>query len=206
MSRSTIGLCLVLACTASLASAGKYNQKLSLGDAAPAWEKLPGTDDQEHSLADYKDKDVVVVVFTCNSCPYAVDYQPRINALAKAHAGKEGKVAVVAICVNKIPEDKLPAMKERATAEGFVYDYLYDETQQIAREYGANWTPEFFVLNKERKIVYMGAFDDDADAGAAKVKYVEDAIAATLAGKEVEVKETPGVGCAVRYVRERKKK
>ena len=206
MSRYTYLLATLLIGTASLAFAGKYNQKLSLGDVAPAWEKLPGTDDKPHSLADLKDKDVVVVVFTCNSCPYAVDYQQRINTLAKAYAGPESKVAVVAICVNKVPEDELPAMKERAEAEGFVYDYLYDETQQIARDYGANWTPEFFVLNKERKVVYMGAFDDDADAGAAKLKYVETAITATLAGQDFEVKETPAVGCAVRYVRERKKK
>lgn len=206
MSRSTFLLAVLLIGTASLAFAGKYNQKLSIGDAAPAWEKLPGTDDKEHSLADLKEKEIVVVVFTCNSCPYAVDYQQRINTLAKAHAGQNGKVAVVAICVNKVPEDKLPAMKERAEAEGFVYDYLYDETQQIAKDYGANWTPEFFVLNKDRKVVYMGAFDDDADAGAAKLKYVEDAVTATLAGKEFEVKETPAVGCAVRYVKERKKK
>jgi peroxiredoxin len=206
MTRSTCLLAALLVSVSSLALAGKYNQKLSIGDAAPAWEKLPGTDGKQHSLADLKEKEVVVVVFTCNTCPYAVDYQERINRLAKTHAGQDSKVAVVAICVNKVPEDKLPAMKERAKSAGFVYDYLYDETQQIARDYGANWTPEFFVLNRDRKVVYMGAFDDDADAGAAQEKYVEPAIVATLAGQEVQVKETPAVGCAVRYLRQRKKK
>ena len=199
------GFCL-LSISTEFAAAGKYNPKLSIGDKAPAWENLPGTDDKEHSLSDLKEKEVVVVVFTCNTCPYAVDYQSRINALTKKYAGPDGKVGVVAICVNKVPDDRLPAMKERAEKENFLFPYLYDETQQIARDFGANWTPEFFVLNKNREIVYMGAFDDDADEGAAEKTYVEDAINATLDGKEVELKETPAVGCAVRFVRQRRKK
>ena len=166
---------------------------------------LPGTDGQQHSLKDLANFDVVVVVFTCNSCPYAVDYEERINKLASQYSGKDSRVAVVAINVNKIEADQLPAMKKRVEDRKLTYAYLYDETQQIAKEFGAARTPEFFVLNKERRIVYMGAMDDNTRADQVKTKYVEQAITATLAGQSIPVTETPPVGCAVRYVRERKK-
>lgn len=194
---------MVLAAGAS--RAGEYNDVLSIGDAAPAWENLPGTDGKPHALADLKDKPVVVVVFTCASCPTAADYEERINALAKAHGGAEGKAAVVAICVNKVPEDQLPALTERAKEKGFTFDYLYDGTQKIAKDYGAVFTPEFYVLNQDRKIVYMGAMDDATDPSKVTKKYVEEAVAASLAGKEPETKEVIARGCRVRYARERRK-
>src|SRR6185312_9069609 len=93
------------------ASAGKFNKTLSIGDAAPAWDGLEGTDGKKHALADLKGKDAVLVVFTCNSCPVAEGYENRIIAFAKAHADKVG---VVAINVNTGRDDALPAMKERA--------------------------------------------------------------------------------------------
>jgi len=94
---------------------------------------------------------VVVVVFTCNSCPIANDYEGRVNAFAKQHAGPESKVALVAINVNTIPDDRLDKMKQRAEKKKYSYPYLYDETQKIARDYGANYTPEFFVLDKNAR-------------------------------------------------------
>src|SRR6266576_2810454 len=91
-----VGLVLLLA-LASSADAGKFNKKLSVGDKAPLWENLEGTDGKKHSLADLKDKDVVVVIFTCNTCPVAIDYEDRILAFAKDHARPDSKVAVVAV-------------------------------------------------------------------------------------------------------------
>src|SRR5690242_14315938 len=90
------------------APAGECNPKLGVGDAAPPWKARDGTDGQKHSLADLKDKDVVVVVFTCNSCPVAQGYEDRVIAFANKHAGEGSKVAVVAINVNTIPDDRLP--------------------------------------------------------------------------------------------------
>ncbi len=188
-----------------VALSGKYNPTISVGDAAPAWKSLPGTDDKTHSLADLKGKSVVVVAFTCNSCPYAVDYEDRLIALAKKHAGADGRAAVVAINVNKIPEDSLSEMKKRSVEKQFPFAYLYDESQEIAKAYGATFTPEFFVLDAQRKIVYMGAMDDETDASKVTVHYVERAIAAALQGKSPEVSETVGRGCFVRYARTRKK-
>jgi peroxiredoxin len=185
--------------------AGEYNEVLSVGDAAPAWKDLPGVDGKTHSLADLSDKPVVVVVFTCASCPTAADYETRINDLAKAHAGEKSQVAVVAICVNQVPEDQLPALTKRAEEKQFQFTYLHDETQKIAKDYGAVFTPEFYVLNAERKIAYMGAMDDSTDAAKVTKKYVDEAIAASLAGKSPKNKEVIARGCRIRYARERKK-
>ena len=186
------------------ADAGKYNQKLHIGDKAPAWEKLPGVDGNEHSLVDLDNFEVVVVAFTCNSCPYAVDYEDRLNRLAARYQGEDSKVAVIAINVNKIEADQLPAMKQRAKDKSLVYPYLYDESQEIAKQFGAGRTPEFYVLDKDRQIVYMGAFDDNTKEADVTKHYVEDAIAATLASTAASVTETPPVGCAIRFARRRK--
>jgi peroxiredoxin len=186
------------------ARGGEFNKTLSVGDAAPAWENLPGTDDKNHSLADLKGKDVVVVVFTCNSCPVAVAYEDRIIALAQKYAGKDSKVGLVAINVNVIEDDRLPKMKERAKEKGFTFPYIFDESQKIARAYGATYTPEFFVLNKDRKVVYMGALDDKNKAENAKINYLEPAVEAVLKGEKPEKGETLARGCLIRYLRDKK--
>jgi peroxiredoxin len=202
-----LGTC-TIACAvwAASATAGEYNPVLNIGDKAPAWGNLPGVDGKEHSLAELKDKEAIVVVFTCNSCPYAVDYEDRIIAFAKQHARKDGKVALIAINVNAVEEDSLPKMKERSQKKGFPFAYLYDESQEIAREYGATYTPEFFVLDRDRKIVYMGALDDDTDADKATVNYVALAVEAAIAGQKPKTTETVAVGCLVRFARKRRAK
>lgn len=184
-----------------MAWAGKYNKTLKIGDPAPAWDNLPGIDGQQHSLADLADKDVVVAVFTCNSCPYAVDYEDRLIEFARQHSGADSRVALVAINVNRIEEDQLPAMKKRAEEKGFNFPYLYDESQEIAERFGATRTPEFYVLDKERRVTYMGAMDDSPDLRKVRLKYVEDAVEATLDGKPAPFLETPPIGCAIRWAR-----
>ena len=184
-----------------LAEAGEYNPVMNIGDAAPAWKDLPGVDGKKHSLADLKDKKTLVVVFTCNSCPYAVAYEDRILAFAKKHADR---VAVVAINVNLIPDDSLEKMKERAREKQFTFPYLFDETQKVAKEYGATFTPEFFVLGTDRKIIYMGGMDDNSDASLVKNNYLEDAVAAALRGEKPKVQEAVALGCRIRYARERR--
>jgi peroxiredoxin len=205
MSKSVYRLVLAtLLCVSASALAGKYNQKLNIGDAPPAWSKLTGTDGQQHSLADLADKQVVVVCFTCNTCPYAVDHEDRLIALAKKFAAEGNKCALIAINANKVPGDLLPAMQERAKTKSFNFPYLHDETQEVAKSFGATFTPEFVVLNKDRKVVYLGALDDSPDGKQITKRYVEDAVAATLAGKAPGIAETPAVGCAVRYAKTRK--
>ncbi|HZL88869.1 MAG TPA: thioredoxin family protein [Pirellulaceae bacterium] len=185
--------------------AGKYNKGLNIGDSAPAWKDLPGTDGKKHSLADLKDKEVVVVVFTCNSCPYAVDVEDRLIALHKELASG-GKGALVAVCSNVYKDDTLEAMTKRAKEKKFEFDYLQDdEKSSLANALGARRTPEFFVLDKDRNVVYMGAIDDSPDGQNVKQKYVSDAVAAVLAGKTPAVQETPPVGCLIRFAKERRK-
>ncbi len=192
---------LLISSSTSAAGPGKYNKVLAPGDPAPAWENLEGTDGKKHSLADLKDKDVVVVIFTCTSCPVAAAYEDRIIAFARKYASKpDTKVAVVAINVNTGKDDALPAMKERARKKQFNFTYLYDPSQEIARKYGAMFTPEFFVLNKERKVVYLGAMDNRAPPGEPKAAYLASVVESLLAGKQVDVPETSAAaGCKIKF-------
>ncbi len=193
---------LFLVVTSAILDAGQFNEKLDIGEKAPAWKDLVGVDGVTHSLADLDDHDVVIVVFTCNSCPYAVDVEDRLIELDREYSEKG--VQVVAINVNRVDEDLLPAMKEKAETKGFKFPYLYDESQKIAREFGAVYTPEFYVLNRSREVVYMGAMDDSPAGDKVTTRYVALAVDAALTGGEPEVTETPPVGCGVRYVRERR--
>ena len=184
-----------------LARAGEFNSVRNVGDQAPVWSDLPGTDGKNHSLADLKDAKVVVVVFTCNSCPVAAEYEDRIIAFAKKHAED---VAVVAINVNRIEEDNLEHMKERAESKKFPYPYLFDESQKIAKDFGATYTPEFYVLGPDRKIVYMGGMDDNSDPAIVTENYLEPAVDSVLKGTPLKTKETRAIGCRVRYARAKK--
>lgn len=197
---STLALLLILNCRGLLA--GEFNEVLSIGDAAPAWKNLPGTDGKKHSLSDLKDKEAIVVIFTCASCPTAVAYEARISDLAASFAEKS--VAVVAICVNQVKEDKLDALTARVKQEKLGFHYLHDESQQIAKDYGAVFTPEFFVLDRQRNIVYMGALDDSSEADKVQEQWVEQALTASLKGESPQTTETIARGCRVRWVRERR--
>ncbi len=193
--RRIAGAALLAAIVVIPVCAGKYNKKINVGDAAPTFSNLPGTDDKQHSFADFK-KDVVVVFITCNKCPVAVAYEDRIIALAKKY---DGKADFVAINVNTVEADSLPKMKDRAKEKGFNFPYLFDESQKIARELGASVTPEFFVLNKDRKIVYTGPLDDNMDASKAKEAFLDDAITAALKGETPVTAEKRAFGCGIGY-------
>lgn len=183
--------------------AGEYNPVLDIGDVVQPWENFTGTDGKSHSWADHKDKKSLIVVFTCNTCPYAVDYEDRIQKLAKKWESND-QVALIAVNSNLIEEDSLEAMKERAKSKSFSYPYLKDEKQKLGKAWGATRTPEFFVLDKQRKVVYMGALDDDTKPSEATVNYVNQAVEATLAGKNPDVSETVAIGCNIRYKRSRR--
>jgi peroxiredoxin len=187
------GLCLVSACEAG----GKT--KLKVGDAAPTFNALPGIDGKALSLSDVK-SDVLVVCITCNHCPVAQGYEDRIIDFVKKNC-KDGKVSLVAINVNNSEADKLPKMKERAAEKGFNFPYLYDSSQAIATALGAKVTPHFFVFNKERKLVYQGAMDNNNDANKATMNYLEPAAAAALRGETPATASTGARGCPIQYER-----
>lgn len=185
---------------AAPAGAGKFNKKLNVGDPAPAWKGLEGVDGKRHGLADLADRDAVVVVFTCNTCPVAADYEDRIIRFATEHAGPGSKVALVAINVNTVKGDQLPDMKRKAEKKKFPFPYLYDPSQGVAKAYGANFTPEFFVLDRARTVAYMGAMDDKTPPTEPTVRHLEAALKAALAGKPAPVGETSAAaGCKIRF-------
>jgi len=186
----------LLLCLSLLHPLGKYNDVLSIGDKAPAWEALLGTDGKKHTMDEWKAKPYLVVVFTCNSCPCSRDYEDRIKAFAEKH---KSTLAVVAINSNLIKDDSMDAMKKRAEDRGYNFAYLQDETQKVAKSYGATYTPEFFLLNSSRKIIYMGAMDDKDNPDKVTVRFLEEALAADKTGKTPAKAETLARGCMIRY-------
>lgn len=198
--RLSIAIPVTLALFGAVATlhAGEFNAKLAIGDPAPAWTDLPGVDGRRHALADLRKAPLVLVVFTCNTCAVAADYEDRLIAFAEAH---RERVAVVAINVSAKPDDDLPQMRERAREKKFPFAYLRDESQELGRAYGAEYTPEFFLLDADRKIVYMGGFDDSTYADKVTRRYVDEAVAAIAAGRQPAPAETAPRGCRVRYRR-----
>jgi len=192
-----------VALIASPAMAGKFNKKVSVGEAAPTFSGLaastPKGEEASISLPDIKE-DVVVVVFLANHCPVVIAYEDRINDLVSAYKGKSVKVVGIAVSGKGTRKtDDLSAIKDRAKEGKFNYVYGFDDTQDIGRAYGATNTPQFFVLNKDRKICYMGALDDSQTESKVTKTYVKDAVDALLSGKTPPVDETRPVGCGVSY-------
>src|ERR671915_2602 len=173
---------------------------LSPGDKAVPFE-LPGVDDRRHALEDYADKEAVAVVFTCNHCPYARAWEDRLIGIQADFAARG--VQLIAINANdakKYPDDSFPRMKERSEEKGFTFPYLYDESQEVARAYGASRTPEIFLFDKDGSLRYHGTVDDNyEDPRAVENHYLRDALDASLADKEPAVSETPPVGCTIKW-------
>jgi thiol-disulfide isomerase/thioredoxin len=181
------------------ALAGKYNKVVSVGDKAPTFSGLPAVyngEDTSVSLPDLKE-DVVVLVFLANHCPVVRAYEDRIIEFTKDY--KEKGVRVVGISVSKMQEDKIPGIKTYTKDKGSNYIYAYDETQAIGKAYGATNTPQFFVLDKERKIRYTGSMDNSQDETRVNKTFLRDAVNALLEGKSPEVDETKAFGCGISY-------
>jgi len=174
-----------------------------VGDKAADF-KLKNIDDKIVSMADYKDAKGIIVVFTCNHCPFAKKYESRIMDLDKKYKSKG--FPVVAISPNDpsiVEEDSFDNMRKLAKEKGYSFPYLFDETQNTAKEYGATKTPHVYLLKKENGayiVKYIGAIDDNADdAAAVKEKYVENANANILANKPVTPDNTKAIGCGIKW-------
>ncbi|WP_431159114.1 thioredoxin family protein [Winogradskyella poriferorum] len=173
-----------------------------VGDLATDF-SLENIDGKMVSLSDYRDAKGFIVIFTCNTCPYAVAYEDRIVELDKKYASKG--YPVIAIMPNNTdvkPGDNMESMKARAKAKGFTFPYLMDKGQKVYPQYGATKTPHVYLLEKTRKgneVKYIGAIDDNyKDAAAVTTKYVENAVDALLDGEEIKVKETRAIGCSIK--------
>jgi peroxiredoxin len=177
-------------------------QGYDIGDVATDF-KLENVDGKMVSLSDYKEAKGFIVIFTCNTCPYAVANEDRIIALDKKYKPKG--YPVIAINPNDPaaqPDDTMEKMQAKAREKGFTFPYLMDKGQKIYPQYGATKTPHTYILEKKNNeyiVQYIGAIDDSSrDASAVKVKYVENAVDALLNGKKPDVTNTKAIGCSIK--------
>ncbi len=190
---------------ASLIMMGSFTEGgYKVGDKATDFKLKNTIDNKTVSMANQKDAKGIIVVFTCNHCPFAVKYESRIIALDKKYRSKG--YPVIAISPNDptiVPDDAPDKMQKLAKDKGYSFPYLFDETQEIAKTYGATKTPHVYLLQKEKGeyiVKYIGAIDDNADdASAVKEKYVENAVDNLLSGKPVTPETTKAIGCGIKW-------
>ena len=173
---------------------------LEIGDPAPGF-RLPGVDGRTYSLEEFAAKPVLVVVFSCNHCPYVQAYEDRMIAIQKDY--QDRGVRFVAINANddaNYPEDSFNAMVERANAKAFNFPYLRDAKQEVAKAYGATHTPQLFVFDRARKLRYTGKIDDNwQNPKAVKRQYLREAIDALLGGTAPAEAQTHAIGCTIKW-------
>lgn len=171
-----------------------------LGTPAPGF-SLPGTDYKTYSLASFKDKKVLVVVFMCNHCPYVQAVLRRLINLQNEYA--EQSVQLVGINVNdaiKYPEDSPDEMRVLAEKKKLPFPYLFDATQESAKAYDAVCTPDIYVYGEERTLLYRGRVDDNwQHPDEITCHDLKDAIEAILAGQPVSNKQIPSIGCSIKW-------
>jgi len=190
-----------------------YSEMTALGSSAPAFDlptANPQVDDRDgptRSLADYSEAEVLVIVFMCNHCPYVHAVEDRLIALAKDYEPRG--VQVVGICSNdaeRYPQDDFDAMAERAKEKGYPFPYLRDDSQDVARAYGAVCTPDFFVYDSpsrsdgsDRTLVYRGRLDDGRPGRDATQHDLRRALDELLESGEVTVEQVPSMGCNIKW-------
>lgn len=184
----------------SLAFSVKSSNGYKVGDTIEDF-SLKNIDDEMMSLADYEEVKGFVIVFTCNTCPYSVANEDRINALNKKYENKG--FPVIAINPNDptvVPGDSFEKMKVRAEEKKFNFPYLFDEGQKVYPKFGATKTPHVFIVTKkDMKVQYIGAIDNSSrNPDKVTEKYVENAVDALLAGRKVEKTVTRAIGCSIK--------
>lgn len=192
----------------SYSYAGQYNSILNIGDPLPSFTNLPSITGSNLSSTDL-DEDILVFVSLANHCPWVKGMDKDLVALSNEF--KDNNVRIVGLSMNHRQDDRLPAMKVHAKNVGYEFDYIYDESQEFGRALGATRTPEYFIFNKQRELIYMGALYDSpakmsSDGSVKHINgepsehYVSNAIHSALAGKSITTAETRAHGCTVKYV------
>lgn len=175
---------------------------LNIGDKAPKSDmKMKNVDGQELSIASAAGPKGTLVIFSCNHCPFVKGWEGRIAEIGNTYKGKG--VGVIVINSNDpsaYPEDSYEQMQQRAKDRGFGFPYVVDATSEVARGFGASHTPEVYLFDKDGKLVYHGAVDDNSkDASKVESAYLKDALNALLAGSQVATKETKAIGCSIKF-------
>ena len=173
---------------------------LEIGQPAVDFD-LPGVDGKNHSLADFAEAKILVIVFSCNHCPYVIGSEDRMNAFYADYADRG--VAMIAINSNEIeghPTDSLEHRVARAAEKRFRFPYVRDDSQEVALAYGALRTPHYYVFDGDRRLRYTGRMDDDPRrAGHETTRELRDAVDALLDGRSPEVELTNPIGCNVKW-------
>ncbi len=179
---------------------GETEGTLQVGDTAPDF-SLPGVDGQTYSLKGFSQKTVLVVVFSCNHCPYVQAYEDRLVAIQRDY--RDRGVQLLAINSNddrSYPEDNFDNMIARAKAKGFNFPYLRDGSQQVAHAYGATHTPQLFVFDAHRRLRYTGKIDDNWQRPeAVRRRYLQEALDELLKGREPAEPTTHAIGCTIKW-------
>jgi peroxiredoxin len=174
---------------------------LALGTQAPAF-KLPDPSGRVYSLDDFAGAPALLVIFMCNHCPFVRHIQHQLASLAREFQAKG--VAVVGINANdwsSYPEDSPAKMAEEVQRVGYSFSYLYDESQEVAKAYQAACTPDFFLFDRQRKLVYRGQMDDSRPGNNLPVtgRDLRTAVDAVLAGRPVPAEQKPSIGCNIKW-------
>ncbi|HOA72196.1 MAG TPA: thioredoxin family protein [Phycisphaerae bacterium] len=174
---------------------------LPLGTKAPSF-SLPDVDGRMVSLEDFSDAPALLVMFICNHCPYVKHIRAALAEFCREYQAKG--LAIVGINSNdaeKYPDDSPAKMKEEVAAVGYTFPYLFDETQQVARAYQAACTPDFFLFDRDRRLVYRGQFDDSRPSNGKPLTGADlrAAVDAVLAGKPVPSRQIPSAGCNIKW-------
>ena len=177
-----------------------HSKGMPLGTPAPPF-SLPGVDGKSWSLDSFAGAELLVVVFTCNHCPYAIASENRLLEIQNDY--REKGVQLVAINPNdadKYPDDSFAKMKERAAEKAFPFPYLHDETQEVARAYDAACTPDIFVFDRDRKLVYNGRIDDNWQHPDEVTRQdLRSVLDAALEGSTVDFEHVPSMGCSIKW-------
>ena len=174
---------------------------LPLGTNAPDF-KLPDTEGKMVSLADFKDRAALVVIFMCNHCPYVVHIRAGLAQLARDYQSRDvGIVGINANDVENYPSDGPAMMRDEVKKAGYTFPYLYDETQSVAKAYRAACTPDIFLFDKNQKLVYRGQFDASRPGSGIPVtgKDLRAALDSVLAGKPISENQQASIGCNIKW-------
>lgn len=176
------------------------NKRIDLGHTAPDF-CLSDVSGKNFSISDFSGNTLLLIIFSCNHCPYVQAYEERIKKLQNDFR-KDG-LQIVAINANdaeKYAEDSFEEMQKRAEEKQFNFLYLRDESQETAKAFGAAFTPELFLFNVERKLIYTGKIDDNwREPEKVQTKYLQNAIEEYLRGEEISIPETYAIGCTIKW-------
>lgn len=190
---------LMVMCVVMFVAANPVKNGYEVGDVATDF-KLKNVDGKMVSLANFKNAKGYVVIFDCNTCPYSKAYNQRIIDLNEKYSAKG--FPVITINANEGSGDSYEEMVRVANKKKYKFPYLYDESQEVAKAFGATNTPHVYILTKDLKVSYIGAIDDSPkNAGGVTKRYVEDAIEALLKGTPVPVTKTKAIGCGIKWKR-----